>query len=124
MTDPSLDDIVKFVREFAAIGSDHPITAETRLDADLGITGDDGDELLEQAAKRFGAALATPHEGYRTTFALGPNEYLFGSEGFDPFGMSWLIRRIKNEPRPVVRDLTVAQLHEAILRTKTTGNAV
>ena len=122
MSDPvSFDDVVNFVRDFTGIGGSRPITCDTRLEADLGVTGDDGDELLEEAARHFNAALASPREGYRTTFNLKSNEYLFSEEGVDLFGICALIRWFQGEPRPVVRDLTLGQLHDAIVKTKRGG---
>jgi hypothetical protein len=114
---PSFQDIEQFVREFTGIQSSQAITPQTRLDADLGVTGDDGEALLRQAAERFGAVLSHPIHGHRETFSLGENEYLFHDEGFDPIGLSVLVRWMRNEPRPKVRDVTVAELHDAILRT-------
>jgi len=93
------------------------IVADTRLDSDLGITGDDGSDLLDEAGRYFGADLSG-HDGFRTTFGLAPNEYLFHAEGFDLVGASKVMGGIFRRSRPVVRDLTVGQLHEAICRTK------
>ena len=120
----SFDDVVSFVRSFARIRGSRTITRETQLEADLGITGDDGADVLEEVARHFNAALASPQDGYRTTFNLRANEYLFSSEGFDLLGISVLIRWLRNEPRPVVRDLTLGQLHDAIIKTRGTQNAV
>src|SRR5688572_9937469 len=102
---PSFQDIERFVRNFTGIRSNQAITPQTRLDADLGVTGDDGEALLKQAAERFGAALSHPIHGYRETFLLEENEYLFHGEGFDPIGLSFLVRWLRNEPRPKVRDV-------------------
>ncbi len=92
------------------------VRSETRLESDLGVTGDDGEELLKAVAKEFGVALANPDDGYRTTFSLSPNEYLFSSEGFDLLGIGSLIGRIGGTPNHIVRDLTIGQLHTAIVR--------
>ncbi|ORM68441.1 DUF1493 family protein [Pantoea rwandensis] len=53
--EPTLQQVIDFVREFSG-DVKSVITEETRLEADLGITGDDGIELLEQAEKRFGVS--------------------------------------------------------------------
>ena len=58
------------------------IVIETLFEDDLGITGDDGCELLEATETHFGVSLASPEEGYRCTFDLAPHEFLFHSEGF------------------------------------------
>ncbi len=103
---PSFDMVAAFVREFTGLRGNHSITPETQLEADLGVTGDDGAALLEQAEQHFKVALISEEHGVRDTFNLGPNEYLFGSEGFDLFGISELIRWLRRKPRPVIRDLT------------------
>ena len=127
MNAPTPTDMIAFIRHFQSIPDRVRISPSTRLDADLGITGLDGDDLLRQAATRFGVVLASPEDGYRRTFSLAPNEYLFGSEGSDPLGpfggILWVIRRIRGVPDPVVCDLTVGELHEAILRKWNDGRA-
>lgn len=114
---PSFQDVELFVRDFAGLRRKHQIAPETRLEAHLGITGDDGDELLQRASKHFGVALAHPIHGYRDTFALADNEYLFHGEGLDLLGISALLGWLRNGERPRVRDLTMAELHGAIVRS-------
>jgi hypothetical protein len=109
---PSLDEVIDFVREFTL--TEREITAQTRIEEDLGVTGDDGADLLIAAEEHFRVALCDPEDGIRAVFGLGPNEYLFGPEGFDPIGLSVLVRWLRGEPKPVFRDLTVAELHEAL----------
>ncbi|MBK0124352.1 DUF1493 family protein [Pantoea sp. S61] len=50
---PTLEQVIEFVREYSG-DLKSVMTEHTRLEADLGITGDDGVELLEEAEKRFG----------------------------------------------------------------------
>ncbi len=114
--EPLLLDVANFVRAWTGMDNEFVVSSETRLEANLGITGDDGEELLKAVAKEFGVALANPDDGYRTTFSLLANEYLFSSEGFDLLGIGSLIGRIRGIPHHVVRDLTVGQLHTAIVR--------
>jgi len=111
---PSLFQVIEFVRDF--IG-DHrtPINVDTYLEADLGVTGDDGSELLEEIAQAFGVILCTETEGYRITFGLQENEYLFESEGFDLFGINRLRDWLRGVPRPIIRDLSIGQLHRALV---------
>lgn len=104
---PSFDDVAAFVREVVRPRGDRSITPETRLEADLGVTGDDGTDLLREAEKRFKVTLT------RNSFGLGPNECLFGPEGFDPLG---IIHWIRGLPRLMIRDLTVGELHDAVCR--------
>lgn len=58
-----------------------PIDENTRLEADLGISGDDGVEFLSEVAQACGVVLHTQEEGFRFTFDLQENEYIFASEG-------------------------------------------
>jgi len=126
MTSSSFEEVVAFVREFTGVRSHQAITGETRLEADLGVTGDDGKDLLCAAVERFRVDLASPENGIAQTLQLGPDEYFFGPEGFDLPGISVLVRWLRGEPRPVYRDLTVGELHEAILKAPslTSGSAV
>ena len=104
------------MREFAGLKASRILDAQTRLEADLGITGDDGAELLQAAATRFGVVLADAQRGYRDTFQLEENDYLFHSEGLQLSGAEALASWIRRKPRPRVVGLTVGGLHEAILR--------
>jgi hypothetical protein len=80
----SFEEFATFVRDWAAIPKRKEITPETLFEDDLGITGDDGCELLEETERRFGVRLSSPEHGYRETFNLAPHEVLFNSEGFGP----------------------------------------
>ena len=113
MRDVTVDDITAFVRDHQGIGRRRVITPETRFDADLGITGDDGLDLIRAAQAHFGVSLMSEEHGVREAFGLGSDEFLFGPEGFDPIG--WLIGPFMNRPQPIIRDLTAAALFQAIL---------
>lgn len=56
--EPTLQQVIDFVREISG-DVKSVITEETRLEADLGIAGDDGVELLEEAEKRFGVSFVS-----------------------------------------------------------------
>lgn len=75
-TRPTFNNGADFVRAWAHIPAKKPIAPETQFERDLGITGDDGDEI-----KRFRVNLSNGDNGYGTIFNLGSNEYLFNSEG-------------------------------------------
>ena len=114
----TLEQVIAFVREFS--GDVKSVIAEhTRLEADLGITGDDGVELLEEAEKRFGVCFVTEERSFKETFGLGENEYLFNAEGLDLLGMRRLTGWIRKEPRYVVTDLTVGELWGVLRREST-----
>ncbi|MGA9672934.1 MAG: DUF1493 family protein [Terracidiphilus sp.] len=104
-----------FIRESCQISQKRRIAPETQFERDLGVTGDDGVELLEATEKRFNIRLATEEDGLRKTFNLGPNEYLFNSEGFGlfPFRSFSIFGR---NPTPTVRAFTVGELHDAVLK--------
>jgi hypothetical protein len=124
---PTFDDLALFLRDFARISPRTAISPETRIEADLGITGDDGDDLLKGVATHFRTPLASPEDGYRSTFGLAPNEYLFHSEGVDMLGFGRLLARLfrrTDEAPAVVRDLTVGELFAAILRRQRDGGNV
>jgi hypothetical protein len=50
---PSFDELAAFVREWAGIPNRKRIAPETLFEDDLGITGDDGCELLDETERRF-----------------------------------------------------------------------
>ncbi|KAA8999338.1 hypothetical protein FJU30_13440 [Affinibrenneria salicis] len=110
---PSLSDVIDFTRKFTADYRSR-IDEHTYLEADLGVTGDDGVEFLEAIEQAFGIALHTKEEGYTATFDLKENEYLFESEGLDLLGLCRLAGWLRNIPTPVIRDLSIGQLHNAL----------
>lgn len=114
--EPPLADVIAFVREFSGCRRE-AIDENSWLEKDLGITGDDGVELLEEAENVFGVSFSAEEDGFREAFSLKENEYLFHSEGIDFFGIVYLCRRLRGIPAPVVRDLTVGQLHSALVES-------
>ena len=115
--EPSLADVIAFVREFSGCKREN-IDENTCLEKDLGITGDDGVELLEEAEKVFGVSFFAEEDDFRKAFSLQENEYLFHSEGFDFFGIVYICRRIRGIPTPVIRDLSVGQLHSVLVEAR------
>jgi hypothetical protein len=112
MAAPSLcfESFVLFLRDWAHLPMSEEISFATQFERDLGITGDDGSELLEATERKFQISLSSEDQGYRATFGLGPNEYLFHSEG----GEIW-------EPTTLfgtntVRAFTVGELYLAVER--------
>jgi len=104
---PSFDEFAEFIREWARIPKRKQIAPGTLFERDLGITGDDGCELLEEAERRFGVCLSSPEHGYAQTFSLDANETLFHGEGFlDLFTCFGLA--------PTVRKFTVGELFNAV----------
>jgi len=107
MVSPSLSEVIAFVREFTGVRPHRLITAETRLDADLGVTGLDGDSLLRAAIERFRVDLASPKEGIAQTLGLAPNEYFFGPEGLDPLCITALVRWLRRDGVARIPSLSV-----------------
>lgn len=114
MSEPSFKAVVNFVKAFTF--THRPITSDTRLEAHLGITGENGIKLIQAAETHFNIPLASPEEGIRQTFRLGPNEYLFHPTDSERPKLGAWLSRLRQEPQPIFRDLTVGELHQALLR--------
>jgi hypothetical protein len=108
-----LDDVIMFIRESQGIRARKLITGETLLERDLGITGDDGDQLLAEAQEKFGVSFLGSDGTLRTAFGLAPDEYLFHGEGCNPFA---LIANLFGVAVEKVKPLSVRQLHEVIVQ--------
>ena len=102
--EPSFDEIAELIAEATGIHRGR-ITPAARLEQDLGVTGDDGIELLEALARRDGTDFDRPNHGGR---------YLFGPEGFDP--ISPMVRFVLGWPAPQIIPITVRDLHLAVVR--------
>lgn len=114
---PSVEEVIAFVREFSGC-TRKAIDESTLLEDDLGICGDDGVELLEAAEKFFAVRFETDEEDFRSLFSLKENEYLFTSEGLDLLGICYFFRWLRGEPEPVVRDLSIGQLHQVLVKVR------
>ncbi|WP_347940897.1 hypothetical protein ABHM55_02480 [Enterobacter kobei] len=112
---PTLSQVIEVVRHSSGHHRNH-IDANTLIEADLDICGMDGDALIEDCEAAFGVTLITEEDGYETTFSLAENEFLFSTEGIDYFGICRLIRRIRGIQEPVIRDLTVGELHAVLVK--------
>lgn len=112
--EPTLEQVIEVIRESSGHRR-NPIDEDTLIEADLGICGDDGQELLEDCERAFNIEFHTANNSLRNRFALAENEYLFTSEGFDPFGVGRFIRWIRGIPEPIIRDLTVGKLHNVLV---------
>ncbi|HFK5629336.1 hypothetical protein PVM11_02935 [Enterobacter roggenkampii] len=112
---PTLSQVIEVVRQSSGHYHKH-IDANTLIEADLDICGMDGEALIEDCEAAFGVTLVTEEDGYEKTFSLADNELLFSTEGIDYFGICRLIRRIRGIPEPVIRDLTVGELHAVLIK--------
>ena len=103
LEDPTFEDVAELVRKHAQLSRGKQILQQTQFERDLGITGDDGDELLQAAEKQFGVTFT------RETFNLEPNEFLFGPEA----SLVDVITLFKHR-KSIFRPFTVGELCEAI----------
>jgi acyl carrier protein len=112
MEEPTFDQFAEFIREWAQVSRKKEITKETLFERDLGITGDDGIDLLTATEERFGVDFDPEPDGFRKAFNLGPNEYLFHAEGF---GLTvFEFTSIFGSATPTVKAFTVGELYEAV----------
>jgi acyl carrier protein len=113
----TFDEFTEWLREYLGIPLRKAILPETQFDRDLGVTGDDGADLLQAAEKRFEVTFTDRDGNLRETFKLQPNEYLFHSEGWGPSPTeitSWF----SGSPT-VTRKFTVGELFRAVQTTRT-----
>ena len=103
-----LEDVIAYLRESQGAWKRKAITAATLLEDDLGITGDDGVELLEEIQKRFEVSFIGADGTLREAFGLAPDEYLFHSEGFS-------LIKLFGFGREKVKTLSVGFLHQVII---------
>ncbi|MBK1790595.1 hypothetical protein [Persicirhabdus sediminis] len=73
-TEITIFDVIEFIRKWGGFKRSQEIDGSSCLESGLGITGDDGDELLEAASSYFSVQLADKERGYRTTFDLKDND--------------------------------------------------
>ena len=119
--DLTIHSVIALVKR--SIGVRGPLHSETRIEHDLRVTGDDGEALLLAAFHHFGIDYEDERWDFREVFGLRQNEYLFHSEGAGcilMLDLPAIWRFLRGRPRPpsVVTDLTVGQLHEALLRSR------
>jgi acyl carrier protein len=109
MEDLSFDQFADFVREWRRLSRKRKIEPESEFEADLGITGDDGIDLLSATERRFDIRLCSEEHGFRETFNLGSNEFLFHSEGFGPD-----VPTLVGRPSPMITAFNVGELYRAV----------
>lgn len=114
--DLTFDEFAAWLREYWRVPARKAIVPETQFEHDLGLTGDDGTDLLEATERRFEVQFSSEESGLRDTFNLQPNEYLFNSEGWGP-SPAEIISWFSGSPSAVVRRFTVGELFEAVRRT-------
>ena len=113
----TFDEYVSWLCEYRRVPAREAITPETQFERDLGVTGDDGVELLKAAEKKFNVRFESEQTGLRESFNLKPNEYLFNAEGWGPSPKEFI--SLFSGPSSIVRKFTVGELFDAIRKLKT-----
>jgi hypothetical protein len=111
---PSFEQVIEFIREWTQTPHRKLIKRETRLEDDLGVTGDDGIDLLKAIEHKFDMHFEAKDYSFREAFNLGPNEYLFHSEGYPAIFGNKEFTTIFGPGPGMVRSPTVGELYEAI----------
>ena len=101
----TFDNVVRAIRASQSIREHVMITGATLIEDDLGITGDDGCDLLADLEQAFHVSFAGSDGTLREAFGLEADQFLFHGEGWNPLA---LFRKEK------VRALTVGQLQQVI----------
>jgi hypothetical protein len=114
MEDLTFEQFAQFIREYWHVSRRKPIGPETQFERDLGLMGDDGDDLLEEVAKRYEI------EFTEETFDLKPNEQLFHDEAsvlfLGPLAMKNLLSLDPSPDAREIRPFTVGELYKAVLK--------
>jgi len=111
----SFDEFASFVRENQGISPKRAILPTTLIEKDLGITGDDGDELLLAIQRHFAVSFVGPDGSIRKAFGLNEGQFLFHGEAVSAF---YLLARLfggKLQSDNVV-PITMGQLYEVTCR--------
>jgi len=112
------EEFVKVVRSFCVIFESLQINQKTRLELDLGITGDNGEELFRHLFGYFKIPLPKSERDFREMFKLKPGEKLFHSEGVLP--MVKLVKSVDFIQFEQVYPITMGELFEALFDLKST----
>ena len=92
----------------ASYARTHKSLPRLNFERDLGITGDDGVDVVDRVAKYYEIQFTAE------SFGLAPNEFLFNPEGVDLIPAS--IRLLFRKPEPEVRSFKVGELFNAVQR--------
>jgi acyl carrier protein len=106
----TLENLISIIRECQGFSEKDIITEASLLEKDLGITGDDGSELIEVIEKKFDISFAGSDGSLRDAFGLGEGQYLFHSEGMNLF---WLLASLFGRDLENVKTITVGELYLA-----------
>lgn len=116
--DITLSNLVGIIRKCQGFAETDVITEAAQLERDLGITGDDGCELLKAIEKEFDISFAGSDGTIREALGLSDGEYLFHSEGM---GLFRLVAALFGRDVEKIKPITVGQLYDAVSMLKTRG---
>ena len=102
MNTPSFEQLADLIRRECGFRNEKHIAPDTQFERDLGITGDDGGDLIEAVEEQYHIEFS------RESFGLEVNEYLFSAEGF-PF-----IQTIFGNQ--IARSFSAGELYAAVLK--------
>jgi acyl carrier protein len=105
----SLDELIALIREHQGISGKKEITESSLLEKDLGISGDDGGELIEAIEKKFNLSFAGADGSLSKAFGLSEGQYLFHGE----VNLLGVFVRPEN-----VKEITVGELYLAACKAK------
>ena len=113
--EPDINGLIAFIRKHQGISQNKLISETSLLEKDLGITGDDGCELLEAIEKEFSLSFLGSDGSLREVFGLSDGQYLFHSEGVGLFSAiaSLFGRDVEN-----VKAISVGDLYSAISKAR------
>jgi len=111
----TFQNLVSIIRESQGFSGKDIITEASLLEKDLGITGDDGCELLEAIEEKFDISFTGPDGSLREVFCLSEGQYLFHSEGMNLF---WLITSFLGRDSENAKAITAGELYRAALNAQ------
>lgn len=120
MRGPTFTEFEHFLRKHLDLDQHDKVIPTTLFEDHLGVSGDDGVDLLDATEKQFGVSFEPLWE----TFSMQPNEYLFHGEGFGQIDLPWLMGKLwpfgPSIWKPTTcRKFTVGELYEAVYRKLT-----
>lgn len=104
----TFEEFANFIREWARVSAATQIALATQFERDLGVTGDDGVELLAATEKKFNVNFDLK------AFELAENEFLFGPESTFLSGIWNLFK----SSVPMIRSFTVGELYEVVVKER------
>jgi hypothetical protein len=117
---PDMEGILEIVRLVANLPEHEHIHAQTTIQEDIGLDGDDGWEMIEKIWAQYSLRQPDDESEFNRAFAIAPTQFLFYPEGLS-FGQgSELISLFGTSPfdwkGKKQRVITVGELYAAALK--------